>query len=897
MKRIKNVIFMLGAALLLFTSCNSNGTQSGSASAASSTTLPTVPTTVPSIPTTVSITPTTVPSVVPTTAPTTVVSDQELIDQVVMNHKKVVFNGNEQSIECENLPQGATVTYTGNGKKYPGTYKVTAEISFNGNTYTKQATLKILKITTTIEADLNQVIYSNDPLGRPQYTLKTDTDSENVEKLMNFTKIYKDSEGNVLPYETYRKPGNYTLELGVTGNLYCNKVDTIIINFTVKDSDYNVVFNDETVTKDGNQHELTATADLPAGYSIAYENNKGTDSGVYYATANILDDSGKVVEKHYATLTIENPKNAEFEAYLDEFFVTMFEDDQISINIFCENPSDFGLENHYPVCWYTYTHIEDMEAETQLAITEFNGYLNELYAFKNAELSPLQEVSYDKIEDFLLSNLKEFEIKDYYYMNNTVYINQFGGYVSDFGTYMEAYSLRDEQDILDVITFCETTETAFPSYLVHAKDMADSGYPLSDYTIDEMISYLDEVLADKDDYYLKSYLKNRINAFEGITDETKANYVQRLEKAIDENFMNGVTALRNGLPALKGLCEQEGYLSVYESGKAYYKAELDDLLGFTVNSKTYIDELETAIKNSGDMVSEYVNALAGLFNVSTYAQLEEEMAKHPILDGTPEEMVEYLKEFAKTIVPELQTAPNINIKNMDLAAAEVSNAVAYYMKSALDNTSSENITLNPVKLGDKNDVLGTLAHEGYPGHLYAYCFSKELELHNIAKVLTSTAHGEGWATYVELALYQYVMSQSTDDTIIAICQYLYANQLSGFLLETRLDFGVHYQGWNPSQISSYLGANGYNDDISVAEDLYRLLIETPSSYAAYGYGKLVMYNLHEEAKAILGDVYDEIEFNTMLLSKGWTDLGYLRETYNEYMMKKCHQYGITFISK
>lgn len=58
-----------------------------------------------------------------------------------------------------------------------------------------------------------------------------------------------------------------------------------------------------------------------------------------------------------------------------------------------------------------------------------------------------------------------------------------------------------------------------------------------------------------------------------------------------------------------------------------------------------------------------------------------------------------------------------------------------------------------------------------------------------------------------------------------------------------------------------------------------------------------MYNLHEEAKAILGDVYDEIEFNTMLLSKGWTDLGYLRETYNEYMMKKCHQYGITFISK
>ena len=80
-------------------------------------------------------------------------------------------------------------------------------------------------------------------------------------------------------------------------------------------------------------------------------------------------------------------------------------------------------------------------------------------------------------------------------------------------------------------------------------------------------------------------------------------------------------------------------------------------------------------------------------------------------------------------------------------ALKVSNAVAYYMKSALDNTGSEYITLNPVKLGSStsNDVLGTLAHEGYPGHLYAYVYSKELGLSNIATVMTSTAHGEGWA--------------------------------------------------------------------------------------------------------------------------------------------------------
>ena len=33
---------------------------------------------------------------------------------------------------------------------------------------------------------------------------------------------------------------------------------------------------------------------------------------------------------------------------------------------------------------------------------------------------------------------------------------------------------------------------------------------------------------------------------------------------------------------------------------------------------------------------------------------------------------------------------------------------------------------------------------------------------------------------------------------------------------------------------------GYSSD--AAQDIYRLLIETPTSYAAYGYGKLFFYN-------------------------------------------------------
>ena len=50
--------------------------------------------------------------------------------------------------------------------------------------------------------------------------------------------------------------------------------------------------------------------------------------------------------------------------------------------------------------------------------------------------------------------------------------------------------------------------------------------------------------------------------------------------------------------------------------------------------------------------------------------------------------------------------------------------------------------------------------------------------------------------------------------------------------------------------------------------------------------------LHDEARSILGKYYNEVEFNQMLLSKGWTNLGELKNTYDEYMKKACHRYGI-----
>jgi uncharacterized protein (DUF885 family) len=409
-----------------------------------------------------------------------------------------------------------------------------------------------------------------------------------------------------------------------------------------------------------------------------------------------------------------------------------------------------------------------------------------------------------------------------------------------------------------------------------------------------MKDYLNNVLEDRDNYYLKDVLAARINAVNFIGKDKKDEYISKINKAIDENYINGVERLNNALDEYfgKATSNNSSYLASYEKGKELYLLKLSNLLGIeNLNIEEYIAEIDEMLTYSVNKIISTQNSMIKKYKITSYAQLENLLQGQIIFEGTPEEMMGYLKEFAKTIVPELKEEPEITIKNMDDASAEASNAVAYYIKSALDNTDPEEITLNQLKLGDANNTLSTLGHEGYPGHLYAYCYSKEIDIHNIAKIMTSTAHGEGLATYTQLKLYEYDKKSSKDSKFKDVMNYLYYNDLSSFLLETRIDVGIHYEGWSVSKVAKFLGDLGYNSD--AAQEIYDLIIEMPSQYAAYGYGKLVIYNLHEDAKNILGDHYNEIEFNSMILSKGWSSMDALRNTYNDYMAQEINRYNIS----
>lgn len=651
-----------------------------------------------------------------------------------------------------------------------------------------------------------------------------------------------------------------------------------------------ISFVPTTFSYDGNPHSVLVNEKyLPSGYTVSYTDNTQTEVGSYHAQCDIKDSKGDIVKTLHTIITIDICDNEEFNKFVDEFFVLYIEGDQLSVNIFMCNPSDFGITEHYDATWYTYEKSTPEDIEE--GINQLKDLQAELKSFDTSTLSKNDMISYRCIEEFLNNNLKYYDNPKYEYMS-LEYIDQFGGMPADFATYMEAYAIRTEQDVKDIISYTLSLPDAFSSYIEYVKDKENAGYAISQFTIDEMAKYLKEVIDDGDNYYLTNVVCKNINRATCLTDAQKTDYTTQFKNAMASEFKDAYTILYNYLKDYKSPVTTEGYLQTYEYGSDYYILKLKDLLGVeTIDIDQYIAFLDKKIKSASSGIdiammkaNKYKEGYNDFVNYATGARSLVYLLE-------PDEMLYYLKDFAYTIVPELQTNPKIKLAELDPTVQERTTTVAYYMKSALDSTDIESIHTNPHFLSeDINDTLSTLGHEGYPGHLYNFVYTKESNMSNLAKIMTNTCYGEGWATYVSLALYRHIKANTTDKAIQYACDYLINNEIIGYALYARIDAGIHLENWKEADIKEYLDSKGFNGD--AAKDVYRTLIEIPTQYVSYGFGICLFDQLHTDCKKELGNYYDEVSFNKMILDLGWCNMETLYNSCYEYINQCKILYGL-----
>lgn len=561
--------------------------------------------------------------------------------------------------------------------------------------------------------------------------------------------------------------------------------------------------------------------------------------------------------------------------------LNMMGDDVFAWNAYSVTPYEtYGAVVALPseASWYSYGGTRS-ENEISLVNFLFDSYYNQLQDCNLSDYSGATAASYrsmDNILDTYRTYYKSKYVNDFELLGGS-YISDEGGYVADFASSFENFTFRSENDVKSLLAVTRSTDYAFNTYLKFASDRKKAGYPLYDYTINAMQDYLNDVYAKGDDYYLYDVADHMIDNANFLSKSQKDKYKAEYKSAIKNDYMQGVKNLSDGLNTYKGEVKtsNKSYLAAAgAAGKAYYEWLFRQKTGIrNANLNSVYSDLLSACRDFSIKCNNIVDEVDALEETdsATYNEFYEYYDKTKVLLGLtdPTEILEYLKVAAKDIVPDLKSTPEIGFKYMDDTVAEISNATAYYMRTPLDeDNSKEMITLNRYQIEeDPSGLLTTIAHEGYPGHLYAHVNAKENGTSLLSTCTSNISFSEGWANYVELALLENIANAPTSSKATRLyCRYRRYYILYGYLSSLLVDMQINYLGYSSDV---YKGDDPAAEDYTDGTDMIETFMEIPAVYVPYGYGMYTMYTIHEDAKAALGDKYDEVDFNGALLSEGF----------------------------
>ncbi len=430
------------------------------------------------------------------------------------------------------------------------------------------------------------------------------------------------------------------------------------------------------------------------------------------------------------------------------------------------------------------------------------------------------------------------------------------------------YTFSSRQDVEDYLSILESLDSFFGQILSFEQQKADAGLMMSDTSLDHVIDSCKNCLLVPGDNFLIDSFKEHLSTLPDLTDEERTDFCARNEAALEEHFNPAYKLLIDGLEKLKGTGTNEKGLCGYPDGKAYYKYLVYSKTGTSYHS---IDELMTATEQE---ISENLQITSKL--LSERPELESMLTDYQYRQTDPSAIMEELKEKTTDDFP--QTADcDYTLKEVP-KALELSLSPAFYFTSPIDDSSTNIIYINKNERYSSQSLYNTLAHEGYPGHLYqtiwfhTYCDS------NLRKVLSFPGFTEGWAAYVEALSYR--LDNGLDPLL---GELLEANFKATLGIHAYLDMAIHYLGWEREDVRKYLSSY-FSDPASAADSMFETIIDNPGYYLSYYVGSLEIRSMRKTAETELGSAFDAMKFHTFLLDMGNAPFDVIQSYFTSWLM-------------
>lgn len=551
-----------------------------------------------------------------------------------------------------------------------------------------------------------------------------------------------------------------------------------------------------------------------------------------------------------------------FDEFIEQEFVETMESNYLNTHILMEHPEKYGIDvSKLPM------QIDDLVTEETRAknVEDTDKSAKEFKQFDRDNLTEEQQDTYD-IFAYMLENQQDSLDSKFDYMQP--YFESIAGIHTQLPTLFSDLTLRNEQDVKNLITLVNSTKTYMDSLIAYTKKQEEKGTLMID--IDSVKEYCDKIVKKGEDSDVLRSMNSNIEALK-LGDEKTSDYQAQLKEAFTSSFVPAYQDVSKAMSELDVSKNNKKGLSNLENGKAYYEVLFKDATG----TDKSIEEMK---KSLSDNAVESLNAARSIVakNPTAYDAFTSGKTKTGYKD-----FKSMLKDLNTDIEADFPSVGALNY-NIEPLSKEVANngIAAYFNIPALDATTPNEIRVNTQE--DQLDIqsldtFATVAHEGLPGHMYQINYNYQNQSSNWRKAIPSLlGYTEGYATYVELYSLKYL--DHVDANVIALQQYMTAYQNDIVAL---IDIGIHYEGWSIGDTSKFLEQNGL--DSSAAEGLYSSIQPNPTAFLSYYAGYVEIMELKEEAQDQLGDKFNDKDFHTALLKSGTAPFSVVKKNIEAYI--------------
>lgn len=531
--------------------------------------------------------------------------------------------------------------------------------------------------------------------------------------------------------------------------------------------------------------------------------------------------------------------NESFNEFTNHIFINEITANGLNLHYTLSEPDAYGIED------YSVSLGELSTSGLHKSYAKLENYEKVLNGFRYKSLTKDQQLTYDILDYYFTTELSASDLSLY-----TELLSPVIGTQAQLPVLFAEYTFSDRDDVENYFLLLSQLDRYYESILDFEKEKSNEGLFMGDAAAESIISQCQSFINQKEENYLLTVFSEKLNGIESLTDGEKSDYITRNEEIVHNHVIPAYETLIYGLDSLKGTGKNQEGLCYFKDGKEYYEY----LVKSGTGSSRSIKELQELAKNK--MISD-------LQNISQV--LTENPTVLTSIDSYSFELnepMEILKDLETKIQKDFPAPPDTSytVKYVDESLSDYLSP-AFYLTPPLDNMSENVIYINPANPYTKIELYTTLAHEGYPGHLYQTIYSSTSGHDNVRSLLNFPGYSEGWATYVEMESY-YLSGLD-----YPLARLLQLNNSLTLGLYAEIDMGIHYDGWSLFDTEDYLESYGITDK-NAAKEVFCAIVAEPANYLKYYIGYLEFLSLREDAENRLGENFAAIDFHEFLLSLG-----------------------------